>query len=118
MTDGLFRYLGRRGAIAKEARALLDDVGLGERLRHRPAALSGGERQRVAIACALMARPRVILADEPTGNLDSRTAEGVLDILFEINRQQNIAFLLVTHNEELAQRCSRVVRMRDGMMEA
>jgi len=117
MTGGPLRYLARRRALLEEATQLLVDVGLGERLKHRPAALSGGERQRVAIARALMAKPRVILADEPTGNLDTRTAEGVLDILFDINRSQGIAFLLVTHNEELAKRCSRVVRMRDGIME-
>jgi len=96
------------------ARELLSLVGLEHRLKHRSSELSGGERQRVAIARALIAEPRVILADEPTGNLDSHTADEVLDLLFRINSEQGIAFLLVTHNEELAKRCNRIIRLKDG----
>ena len=107
-------YLRDRRSIRTAAGELLARVGLEERLGHRPAQLSGGEKQRVAIARALIARPRVILADEPTGNLDSRTAEGVLDILFRLNRDEGIAFLLVTHNAQLAARCDRIVRLGDG----
>ena len=109
-------YLGARRAIAERADSLLEAVGLTDRRGHRPSELSGGERQRVAIARALIAEPRVILADEPTGNLDSQTAGEVLELLFEINRSRQIAFLLVTHNEALAERCHRIVRLRDGQV--
>ncbi len=116
MFRGPFEWLRLRRTIRAEAVALLERVGLGHRLRHRPAELSGGEKQRVAIARALIAGPDVILADEPTGNLDSATAEGVLQLLFEIHDERRIAFLLVTHNEELAQRCTRIVRLKDGLV--
>ncbi|MEE2887186.1 MAG: ABC transporter ATP-binding protein [Planctomycetota bacterium] len=109
-------YLRERGAIHQRAVDLLTRVGLAHRLKHRPNELSGGERQRVAIARALISEPRIILADEPTGNLDSETAEEVLEIIFQLNREQNIAFMLVTHNEELASRCDRTVRLKDGLV--
>ena len=114
MFRGPFTYLRQRTAIRAKALALLTEVGLDQRLDHRPSELSGGEKQRVAIARALIAEPRVILADEPTGNLDSETANDVLQLLFRINRERKIAFVLVTHNEELAARCDRIVRLRDG----
>lgn len=107
-------YLGERRAIRSQAVSLLEKIGLGERLRHRPAELSGGERQRVAIARALLSSPSVILADEPTGNLDSQTAEEILELIWSINEEQGISFLLVTHNEQVAQRADRVVRLQDG----
>jgi len=116
MLQGPLAYLGQRRAVDPRARDLLASVGLSERLDHKPTELSGGERQRVAIARALIASPRVILADEPTGNLDTKTADGVLEILFRINREQKIAFVLVTHNDALAERCDRVVRMTDGVV--
>jgi lipoprotein-releasing system ATP-binding protein len=116
MQCSVLQYWRERGAVRTAATTLLDEVGLGQRLQHRPAELSGGERQRVAIARALLAQPRVILADEPTGNLDSDTANGVMDLLFRINRERQLAFLLVTHNEEVARRCHRTVRLKDGVV--
>ncbi|MBK8100762.1 MAG: ABC transporter ATP-binding protein [Planctomycetes bacterium] len=114
MHRSVLQYLGERRQVKQQAIDLLTQVGLAQRLRHRPAELSGGERQRVAIARALMTAPRVILADEPTGNLDSATAEGVIELLFQINQERGIAFVIVTHNEDIAARCHRTVRLRDG----
>ena len=105
-----------RGAkIRERAMALLGRVGLGERALHRPNELSGGEQQRAAIARALMNGPELLLADEPTGNLDSRTGEDVLRYLFELASDQGLTLVLVTHNESVAARCRRHVELRDGM---
>ncbi|MCI0586129.1 MAG: ABC transporter ATP-binding protein [Planctomycetes bacterium] len=96
------------------AGALLGRLGLGDRLLHRPAQLSGGERQRVAIARALFAEPEIVLCDEPTGNLDSRTGSEIVDLLLALNRESGKTFVIATHNPELARRCPRRVRIEDG----
>ena len=100
-------------AVAR-ATEVLDEVGLAHRLQHFPAQLSGGEQQRVALARALVTRPRVLLADEPTGNLDGATGAHVMDLLFAAQARRNTTLILVTHDEKLASRCQRVVRMSDG----
>ncbi len=106
---------GVRGA-RQQAAELLDRVGLGHRLDHYPNALSGGERQRVAIARALIHKPALIVADEPTGNLDNQTGTAVADLLFELNRENDATLLLVTHDPSLAERCQRQVRLHEGRL--
>lgn len=106
------------GEARKRALALLERVALTHRLTHRPGELSGGEQQRVAIARALIMNPRLIFADEPTGNLDEKTSEEVHELLFELNRDLDIAFVVVTHNFALAQRMRRQLHMRGGRMDS
>jgi lipoprotein-releasing system ATP-binding protein len=100
----------------RRARTLLDEVGLSNRETHRPGEMSGGEQQRVAIARALMSEPGIILADEPTGNLDTHTAESVHELLMGLNKGKGLTFVIVTHNEKLAGRTDRTIRMVDGLI--
>jgi len=102
--------------VRKQATALLEEVGLGKRLDHRPGELSGGEQQRVAVARALIQRPDLVLADEPTGNLDTHTGEALFALLRELNRQRGTTFVIVTHNEKLSTQADRIVHMEDGMI--
>ena len=105
-----------RGDATKEATRLLSVMGLGKRLTHRPAQLSGGEQQRVAIARALANKPRLLLADEPTGNLDPRTSGGVFDALIEITRAEGLCALIATHNFDLASRMDRALMLDQGKL--
>ncbi len=105
-----------RRASEERARELLTLVGLDERVSHRPAQLSGGEQQRVAVARALSAEPPLLLADEPSGNLDTQTSEELHDLLFNLRESHHLGMVLVTHNQELASRADRVLELRDGRL--
>lgn len=100
--------------VQADAAALLKDVGLGDRLHHKPGELSGGEQQRVAVARALMQRPDLVMADEPTGNLDTHTGEALFALMRELNRSRGTTFVIVTHNEKLSAQTDRIIHMEDG----
>jgi len=106
-----------RGAAEQEARQWVREVGLEERAGNRAGELSGGEQQRVALARALITKPRVLLADEPTGDLDGRTAEAVVDLIFRLHRDHGLTSLIATHNLAFARRCNRVLRLAQGRLE-
>lgn len=108
--------LRREKAIAPRASELLQKVGLGDRLHHYPAQLSGGEQQRVSLARAFANRPRILFADEPTGNLDAETSERIVHLLFELNREAGTTLVLVTHDSELAARTGRIIRLKGGRL--
>ncbi|GAB3278049.1 ABC transporter ATP-binding protein [Actinocorallia lasiicapitis] len=111
-----YRGLGR-AECRERAVAALETVGLGHRLDHRPNQMSGGEQQRVAIARALVGEPKVVLADEPTGNLDTKTGHEVMDLLERLNGEEGVAIILVTHEPDVAERARRQIHIRDGLIE-
>lgn len=115
--EGVFSYMRKRKQLRRDAEELLERVGLGHRMDHQPSEMSGGEIQRAAIARALVARPEVLLADEPTGNLDSSTGQGVLDLLRDLNRERGLTMILVTHDQQIAHQADRVVRLSEGRIE-
>ncbi|MBX9658912.1 MAG: ABC transporter ATP-binding protein [Nitrospiraceae bacterium] len=102
--------------VEQEATTLLQEVGLGQRLHHKPGELSGGEQQRVAVARALLQKPDLVLADEPTGNLDTHTGEALFGLLRDLNRTRKTTFVIVTHNDKLSAQSDRIVYMQDGMI--
>src|SRR5260370_11526005 len=113
ITHSFWSWWGVRREMKRRAAELLDRVGLSHRLTHRPSELSGGEMQRAAIARALINRPRVLLADEPTGNLDSSNGQQIMQLLRELNRSENLTIVMVTHNMELVADTDRVVKIAD-----
>ncbi|HXV69242.1 MAG TPA: ABC transporter ATP-binding protein [Nitrospira sp.] len=102
--------------VASEAQLLLTEVGLAQRLHHKPGELSGGEQQRVAMARALMQKPDLVLADEPTGNLDTHTGDGLFELMRELNKTRGTTFIIVTHNDKLSAQSDRIIHMQDGMI--
>lgn len=115
--EPFLQALARRRSERERATALLERVGLGHRMHHRPRQLSGGELQRTAIARALFAKPSILLCDEPTGNLDADTGAAILELLFQLQRENRTALVIVTHDLEVARRCGRLVTLRDGRVE-
>jgi lipoprotein-releasing system ATP-binding protein len=114
---GVWAWFRERGEARRQATDLLERFGLGERLHHKPRQLSGGEMQRVAIARALVGGPRLLLADEPTGNLDAESGAGILDVLTALNRSEGLSIVLVTHDASIARRADRIVRLVAGRVE-
>lgn len=110
------RYAGASNGRRERARQALEAVGLGDRLHHRPNELSGGQQQRVAIARALVNKPAIILADEPTGNLDSKAGEDIINLLLGLNKTQGVTLIIVTHDQDIAAQTNRIVTIRDGQI--
>jgi lipoprotein-releasing system ATP-binding protein len=118
IAHSVFSWFGVRRQLRRDAEALLDRVGLGHRLRHKPRELSGGEMQRAAIARALISKPRLLLADEPTGNLDEDNGAAIVGLLRDLNRQEGLTIIMVTHNHDIVAATDRVVRLTAGQIEA
>ena len=116
ISGGMLSYLAARGKLKRRAVQLLEEVGLSHRRHHKPSELSGGEMQRVAIARSLMSRPRVLFADEPTGNLDSQTGSEIMDMLHCLNRQHGLTIVMVTHDLALAGQADALARLEDGQL--
>jgi putative ABC transport system ATP-binding protein len=110
-----YRKMSKR-EIKKRCIAILETVGLGDRINHKPAELSGGQQQRVCIARALVTEPKIILADEPTGALDSASSTIVMDLLRKLNKEKNVTTIIITHNEDIARECPRIIHIRDGQV--
>jgi lipoprotein-releasing system ATP-binding protein len=117
IAEGAVRYFWNGRRYRQRARALLDRVGLSHRLTHKPSEMSGGEMQRAAIARALIAEPQVLLADEPTGNLDRRTGQDILAILRSLNEEENLTIVMVTHDTAIAEQADTIVRLVEGCVE-
>ena len=113
----LLSYWKQRRTVRQQAHEILEQVGLGHRLKHRPSELSGGELQRGAIARALITQPRVLLADEPTGNLDAETGAEIMGLLNRLNQENDLTIVMVTHDETIARQAHRIVRLKDGQIE-
>jgi lipoprotein-releasing system ATP-binding protein len=116
--QSLFSYFRNRSSILKRAKELTDLVGLSHRLHHKPCELSGGEMQRTAIARALVTSPKLLLADEPTGNLDQESGHSILQLMRDLNRDTGLTIVMVTHDESIAQQCDALVRLKGGKLEA